>query len=70
MIAELISKVGKEGSITVEDGKRFTHETEFVEGMKIEKGYISPYFMTNPKNMKCEFEDCSVFVTNEKLTRP
>ncbi len=50
MIATLMEKVGREGSITVEDGKKLQHEIEYIEGMNIDQGFLSPYFITNLKN--------------------
>ena len=69
LIAELLKNVGKDGTITVTSGKKMSHETEYVKGMKIENGYISPYFITNGKNMKCEFENCHILITNHKITQ-
>ena len=70
MIATLMEKVGREGSITVEDGKKLQHEIEYIEGMNIDQGFLSPDFITNLKNQKCEFDDCAVLVTDEKISRP
>lgn len=70
LIAELMDKIGHEGTINVEDGNKLTHETEYVEGMKVDNGFLSPYFITNPKTMNCEFENAFVFVTDEKISRP
>merc|ERR550514_2028664 len=53
MIADAFEKVGKDGTITVADGKTMEHELEVVEGMKFDRGYISPYFLTDNKTQKC-----------------
>ena len=68
LIARAMEKVGKEGVITVADGKTLENELEVVEGMKFERGYISPYFVTNAKNQKCELENPYVLVFEKKIS--
>lgn len=68
LITNAMDKVGKEGTITVVEGKTLQHELEVVEGMKWDKGYISPNFVTNVKDMKVEFENPYVFLCNEKIS--
>lgn len=67
IIAELMEKVGDHGTITVADGKTLNHEIEFVEGMKFDRGYISPYFVTDPKSSKVDFEKPYVLITDKKI---
>ncbi|HKZ50721.1 MAG TPA: TCP-1/cpn60 chaperonin family protein, partial [Dehalococcoidia bacterium] len=57
MIAEIMEKVGKDGVITVEEGKGTQLEAEYVEGMQFDRGYISPYFITNPERMEAVLDD-------------
>src|SRR3990170_3928575 len=57
LIAEVMDKVGKDGVITVEESKGLAFETEYVEGMQFDRGYISPYFITNPEAMEASIED-------------
>ncbi|KAG8389120.1 hypothetical protein BUALT_Bualt02G0196200 [Buddleja alternifolia] len=67
LIAKAMEKVGKEGVITIADGKTMDNELEVVEGMKLDRGYISPYFITNQKNQKCELEDALVLIHEKKI---
>jgi len=67
LIAELFEKVGNTGAITVEEGKTLHHEIEFVEGMKFDRGYQSPYFATNTKNQVCELENPMILLANHKV---
>jgi chaperonin GroEL len=68
MIAEAIDKVGKDGVITVEESQTFGMELELVEGMRFDKGYISPYFVTDPDRMEAVLEDPFVLVANQKIS--
>ncbi|MFP3899092.1 MAG: chaperonin GroEL [Dehalococcoidia bacterium] len=68
LIADVMEKVGKDGVITVEEGKGLQFETEFVEGMKFDRGYISPYFITNADQMRAELEDPCILITDKKIS--
>ena len=68
LIADVMEKVGKDGVITVEEGKGLQYETEYVEGMKFDRGYISPYFVTNAEQMKVELEDPYILITDKKIS--
>ena len=68
LIANVMEKVGKDGVITVEEGKGLEFETEYVEGMKFDRGYISPYFITNVEQMRCELEDPYILITDKKIS--
>ena len=68
LIAEVMEKVGKDGVITVEEGKGLGYEVEYVEGMQIDRGYISPYFVTNPERMESVIEEPYILVTEKKIS--
>ena len=67
-IAEAMEKVGKDGVITVEESKGLADEIEYVEGMLIDRGYISPYFITNPDRMESVIEDATILITDKKVS--
>src|SRR5881397_1383374 len=67
-IAEAFEKVGKDGVITVEESQTFGIELEFVEGMQFDKGYISPYFVTDPERMETSFEDPYILLVGKKIS--
>ncbi len=68
IIAKAMDKVGKDGTITVDEAKGFKTELDVVEGMKFDKGYLSPYFVTNPENMTVEFDNPQILIINKKLS--
>jgi chaperonin GroEL len=68
IIAEAMAKVGKDGVITVEESKTITTNHEFVEGMQFDRGYLSPYFVTDPQKMECELEDPYILIYEKKIT--
>jgi chaperonin GroEL len=67
-IAEAMDKVGKDGVITVEEGQTFGIELEFTEGMQFDKGYISPYFVTDPERQEAVLEDPYILIANQKIS--
>ena len=67
-IAEAMEKVGKDGVITVEESKGMSDEIEYVEGMQIDRGYVSPYFITNPDRMEAVIEDAVIILTDKKVS--
>jgi chaperonin GroEL len=68
MIAEAIDKVGKDGVITVEESQTFGMDMELVEGMRFDKGYISPYFVTDPERMEASLEDAYLLIVGSKIS--
>src|SRR5439155_6197989 len=68
MISEAIDKVGKDGVITVEESQTFGMEMDLVEGMRFDKGYISPYFVTDPERMEAVLEDPYILLVGSKIS--
>ncbi|CAI7991935.1 60 kDa chaperonin 2 [Geodia barretti] len=67
-IAEAMEKVGKDGVITVEESRGLTDEIEYVEGMQVDRGYISPYFITNSDRMEAAIDDAHLIITDKKIS--
>ena len=67
-IAEALDKVGRDGVVTVEEGKGLTIDIEYKEGMEFDKGYASAYFVTNPEGMEAEIEDAYILITDKKVS--
>ncbi len=67
-IADVMEKTGKDGVITVDESKGLDYEVEYVEGMQIDRGYISPYFVTDSENMKASLEDAYILITDKKVS--
>ncbi|MGH3089073.1 MAG: chaperonin GroEL [Rubrobacteraceae bacterium] len=67
IIAEAIEQVGKDGVVNVEDGQTLAMELEFTEGMQLDKGYVSPYFITDHDRMECVLDDPYILLTNKKV---
>jgi chaperonin GroEL len=68
LIADVMDKVGKDGVITVEESKGLAFETEYVEGMQLDRGYSSPYFVTNPERMEAVLEEPYILITDKKIS--
>ena len=68
LVSDAFEKVGRDGTITVSDGKTMDHQLEVVEGLKFDRGYISPYFITNNKTQKVEFENPLILIHDKKIS--
>ena len=68
LIAEVMEKVGKDGVITVEESNSLSDEVEYVEGMQFDRGYVSPYFISNPERMEAVVEDPYILITDKKIS--
>jgi chaperonin GroEL len=68
LLADILKEVGGEGVVEIEEGKSFETTKEVVQGMRFDKGFISPYFVTNPTNLECVLEDCLILIYEKKIS--
>jgi chaperonin GroEL len=69
LIGRVMDKIGKDGVVTVEESRGLQYETEYVEGMEVDRGYLSPYFVTNQENMSAELQNPYILITTEKISQ-
>ena len=68
MIADVFERIGADGSVTVQDGKTLKTEVEYVEGLRFDRGFISPYFITDNKKQEVEFDNALILLVDKKVS--